>query len=45
MPKAESKVGGGVLYVTTEEFLNSVSQMKQTIGCLFSRTRERSALH
>lgn len=35
----------GELYLTMEEFLSSVSEMKQTISCLFSRTRERSAFH
>lgn len=35
---------GEKLYLTMEEFLNSVSQMKQTIGCLFSRTREEVSL-
>lgn len=43
MPRAESKVGGK-LYLTMGEFLNSVSQMKQTTGCLFSRTREEVSL-
>lgn len=35
----------GKLCLTMEEFLNSVSQTKQTTGYLFSRTRERSHLH
>lgn len=43
MPRAESKVGVK-LYLTMEEFLNSASQMKQTIGCLFSRTRGEVSL-
>ena len=37
--------GAQKLYLTMEKFLNSVSQTKQTIGYLFSRTRERSHLH
>lgn len=35
----------GKLCLTMGEFLNSVSQTKQTTGYLFSRTRERSHLH